>query len=111
MMGTHSAQRVFARVQPTDLRRGFNGLSALAIAELGHDLLEGDLFLFVNRTRTSAKILCWDGTGLCVYAKRLARGRFAKLWGPDVGAELHLTRAELALFLEGANARYKSVSL
>jgi transposase len=106
-MGAFFTSRVFARTRPTDLRKGFNGLSELAMAELGHDLLEGDLFLFVNRRRTSAKVLLWDGTGLCVYAKRLSEGRFAKLWGEGAGLELRLTRAELGLFLEGADFAQK----
>lgn len=62
--------------------------------------LSGDLFLFVNRCRSGCKVLLWDGTGLCIYSKRLERGRFAKLWSGD-GSVLRLTAAELGLFVEG----------
>lgn len=42
----------------------------------------------------------WDGTGLCIFSKRLEQGRFAKLWRGD-GEELALTPSELQLFIEG----------
>ena len=57
--------------------------------------------MFVNRRRTSCKILMWDGTGLCIFMKRLERGSFAALRrDPDSGA-VRLTASELALFIEG----------
>ena len=62
---------------------------------------QGDLFLFVARNRKRAKVLLWDGTGLCLYAKRLEKGRFVRLWGGDEHT-LELTMAELQLFLEGS---------
>ena len=65
--------------------------------------LSGDLFVFVSRNRKRAKVLLWDGTGLCLYAKRLEQGQFANLWsGPDK-AEIELTAAELELFMEGSS--------
>ena len=93
--------RVWAHPRPTDLRKGYDGLFGLARNVMQRDPLSGDLFLFVNRTRTTCKILHWDGTGLCLYAKRLARGRFASLWRGDPATPLALTPAELALFIEG----------
>ena len=93
--------RVFARAAPTDLRKGFEGLSALVRNALGRDPTSGDLFLFVARNRMRAKVLLWDGTGLCVFAKRLEQGRFAALWERARGSEVELTATELALFLEG----------
>lgn len=92
---------VFAFPAPVDLRNGFNGLYALVARHLGRDPLDGALYLFTNRSRTSAKVLHFDGTGLCIYHKRLARGRFASLWQRADGHAVSLTRAELALFLEG----------
>ena len=81
---------------------GFDGLSALVAEGLGRDPLSGDLYVFTNRPRTRAKVLMWDGTGLCVYAKRLEQGRFAALWRDDEAATLTLTVSELQLFLEGS---------
>lgn len=104
MIGSTRAIRVFARNRSTDLRKGFDGLYALVVHELGRDPLGGDLYLFVNARRTSAKVLLWDGTGLCIYAKRLSRQRFSKLWqDAEEGRPLTMTHAELRLFLEGAD--------
>jgi transposase len=93
--------KVWAYTSPADLRRGFDGLSALVREELGGDPLSGDLFLFVSRNRIRAKVLHWDGTGLCLYAKRLEKGKFACLWTADDDA-VRLTTTELSLFLEGS---------
>jgi transposase len=64
------------------------------------DALSGDFFPFTNRRRTRAGVLRWDGTGLCLYQKRLERGRFAPLWRRSDEAMLERTLSELALFLE-----------
>lgn len=102
MIGSTLKVSVFAFGAPADLRKGFDGLTALVTQELRRDPLSGDFYLFVNRTRQRAKVLLWDGTGLCIYAKRLERGRFAALWRDDGRSSLCLTTSELALFLEGS---------
>ncbi len=103
MIGSTRALSVWAWPGPMDLRKGFDGLHGVVRNGLGRDPLSGDLFLFVNRDRTRAKVLFWDGTGLCLYQKRLERGRFACLWrgrAMEAGA-VSLTPSELSLFLEG----------
>lgn len=92
--------QVWAYPKPTDLRKGYNGLYGLVTEGLGRDVLSGDLFLFVNRRRSSCKVLMWDGTGLCIFSKRLEKGQFAKLWRGNEEA-LVLTASELQLFIEG----------
>src|SRR5690242_11444607 len=79
VIGTMGRVRVFAYCQPVDMRNGFEGLSALVTSQLQRDPLSGALFLFTNKTRTRAKVLHFDGTGLCIFAKRLERGRFVAL--------------------------------
>lgn len=93
--------RVYARAAPTDLRKGFDGLSGLVREDLGREPTSGDLYLFVSRNRVRAKVLLWDGTGLVVYAKRLEEGRFASLWDRLKAGQIELSAAELQLFLEG----------
>ncbi|HSF22284.1 MAG TPA: IS66 family insertion sequence element accessory protein TnpB [Burkholderiales bacterium] len=93
---------VWAYGAPADLRKGFDGLSGLVAEGLGRDPLSGDCYLFVNATRKRAKVLLWDGTGLCIYAKRLERGRFACLWRDAAARVVRLTMSELQLFLEGS---------
>jgi transposase len=100
ILGTSRAVRVYAYPQAVDLRKGYDGLFGLVKQGLGRDPLSGDLFLFVNERRKGCKILVWDGTGLCIFQKRLERGRFASPWreGGDV---VRMTASELALFVEG----------
>ena len=69
------ATRIFLAPGPTDLRRSFDGLHGLVRAQLKEDPRSGHLFLFCNRLRTRLKVLCFDGSGLWVCAKRLEQGR------------------------------------
>jgi transposase len=102
MIGSSRSVRVWAYPRPADLRRGYNGLFSLVREGLNQNPLSGDLFLFVNKRRTSCKVLLWDGTGLCIFMKRLERGRFACLWDGDRDEPLRMTSSELALFIEGS---------
>jgi transposase len=102
VIGSTRQVRVHAYGKPADMRKGYDGLCALVRSELGRDPLDGDLYLFAGRTRRRAKVLLWDGTGLCVYAKRLEGRRFACLWREGDGGSLRLTLNELQLFLEGS---------
>ncbi len=70
---------------------------------MGHKLLDGDVYLFVGRKPRRAKVLYFDGTGLCLLAKRLERGQFARPWERACGKVASLTLSELALFLEGSD--------
>jgi transposase len=102
VIGSTRQVAVYAYGGPVDMRKGFDGLSALVTQGLGRDPLTGDLYVFTNRARTRAKVLMWDGTGLCIYAKRLEQGRFAALWRAEHTPALTLTMSELQLFLEGS---------
>jgi transposase len=101
VISSGSPRRVFAHAGPVDMRKGFDGLFALVQEGLGRNPLSGDMFLFVSRNRIRAKVLLWDGTGLCVYAKRLEKGRFACLWEREEDGVVELSASELQLFLEG----------
>ena len=98
MLGLSRKLRVFAYGSPTDMRKSFNTLAALVLA-MGQDVVAGDAFLFVGKGRRRAKVLWFDGTGLCLLAKRLEKGRFAAAW-----ENAELTSSELVLFLEGSEA-------
>jgi len=101
VIGSTRNLRVLAYPAPADLRKGYNGLSGLVLQDLGKDPLSGDCFLFVNRKKNAVKVLMWDGTGLCIFQKRLERGRFAALWRRKGDGVVSLTMTELALMLEG----------
>jgi hypothetical protein len=104
-----AAVRVFVCVRPTDLRKGFDGLSGMVREFLGQDPLSGHLFLFLNRRRNRLKILFWEPDGLVIFYKRLEVGTFQKL-DPAAGrgrssgqAGLELTATDLALLLTGVD--------
>ena len=76
MLSISPAIRIFVHALPTDMRKHFDGLSAIVSHSFGKDILRGDYFVFVNRSRNRCKILYWDRDGLVVWAKRLERGGF-----------------------------------
>jgi len=103
VIGKLGSTDIYAYCEPVDMRKGYEGLAGLVRNEMNLDPLSGALFLFTNRRGTHAKILLFDGTGMCIYAKRLERGRFAKLWRWASQRRLVLKPSELQLFLEGSD--------
>ena len=91
--------RVFLYGEPVDMRRSFDGLHAIARHGLSADPLAGHLFAFVNRRATQIKILYFDRSGWCVWAKRLEQGRFLSDWARVATREIDVT--QLKLLLEG----------
>lgn len=102
MIGLPRGVEVFMYAAPCDMRKSFNTLSLLVEQSMKRSLLDGDLFLFVSKDRKRAKVLYFDGTGLCVLAKRMdARCSFPAPWKMT---RAQLSLSELALFIEGADA-------
>jgi transposase len=85
--------------QPVDMRKSFDGLSALATHAMGLDPLSGALFVFINRRATQIKVLYFDRSGYCVWAKRLEAGRFIGNWHAVHSRTMDWTA--LKLLLEG----------
>lgn len=69
-------RRVYVYGCPVDMRQSYDGLYALTRHTLGQDPTSGQLFALINRRATQIKVLYWDRTGFCVWAKRLEKGRF-----------------------------------
>lgn len=95
--------KVYLATQPADMRKGFDGLSALAYEIAAVDPFSGHLFLFRSRSGSYLKALLWDGSGLCLFAKRLERGKF--VWPPLSAGVQILTPAQLATLVEGMDWR------
>jgi len=91
--------RVHVYGRPVDMRKSFDGLHALTRQALGLDPLSGQLFVFINRRATQMKVLYWDRSGFCVWAKRLEAGRFVSDWRRIETREMDWTG--LKLLLEG----------
>jgi transposase len=87
----------------TDLRRGFTGLSALVQTKLEQSPMSGQVFVFRGRRGDLIKVLWFDGDGLCLFSKRLERGRF--VWPQATNGTVGLTRAQLSMLLEGIDWR------
>ena len=95
--------RVFVYGQPADMRKSFDGLYALVKHAMGQDPLSGHLFCFINRRGTLVKVLYFDRSGWCIWAKRLEQGRFVRDWSQMRTRELDVTG--LKLLLEGLERR------
>lgn len=95
--------RILVAVEPTDFRRGIDGLARLCRLELACDPFSGTVFVFRNRRRTAVKILVYDGQGFWLCQKRLSANRF-RFW-PDCGTQgvRTLKSIELQLLLSGAD--------
>ncbi len=87
----------------TDMRNGFDGLASLAQLQCGKDPFSGQLFVFRGRRGDLVKVLSWDGQGLCLFSKRLDKGRF--IWPQAKDAAVSLTPAQLSMLLEGIDWR------
>ena len=103
MIGPPSNTRIWIAAGVTDLRRGFAGLSALVQTKLEKSPMSGQVFIFRGRRGDLVKLIWFDGDGLCLFAKRLERGRF--VWPQAAEGVLSLTRAQLSMLLEGIDWR------
>ena len=103
MIGFPRGVSVYACDEPCDMRKSFDTLAAIVVEQMKHDVLAGDLYLFVSRDRKRAKVLYFDGTGMCLLAKRLEKGQFSAAWKRAKNRRgLEMTLSELALFIEGS---------
>ncbi len=76
MLNLAANTRIFLAVEPTDMRKGFDGLFTLVESVIRQDPFSGHLFVFRNRRRDRLKILWWDRDGLAIWYKRLEKGSF-----------------------------------
>ena len=103
MIPVPSGAGVYGAGGPTDMRKGFDGLSTLVQETLKKDPFRGHLFVFRGRSGNLVKVLWWDGQGFCLFAKRLNKGRF--VWPMVKDGAITLTPAQLAMLLEGIDWR------
>jgi len=94
--------RIFLHERPVDMRKSITGLTALVKHGLGEDPLSGSLFVFVNRRGNYLKLIYWDRTGFCLWAKRLERGVFMRRHSGTL--KRAMTYTDLKLLLEGIDA-------
>jgi transposase len=103
MLNFPTSATIYYCATPVDLRKSFDGLSGLVESVFQRNVLDGHLFLFVNKRRDRIKALWWDRDGFILWYKRLERGTFET---PRVAAnQSHLTldATELAMLLGGVS--------
>ena len=103
MIALPTGTRIWIAAGVTDMRKGFTGLSAKVQTVLEQNPFSGHVFVFRGRRGDLIKVLWWDGDGLCLFAKRLERGRF--VWPQAESGTVVLSRAQLSMLLEGIDWR------
>jgi len=103
MIGLPGGTRVWLAAGATDMRKGMDGLAALVQTTLSENPFCGHVFAFRGRRGDLLKLLWFDGDGLCLFAKRLERGRF--IWPQAQSGSVSLSAAQLSMLLEGIDWR------
>lgn len=103
MIGLPGNVRIYLACGVTDMRKGFDTLAAQVQTMLNLDPHNGALYAFRGKRGDLVKILWWDGQGLCLFCKRLERGKF--LWPRTQDGSVLLTMAQLSMLLEGIDWR------
>ena len=103
MIGPTGAVRVMVATKPVDFRKGAEGLAALVREAMGSDPFSGAVYVFRAKRADRVKLVFWDGTGLCLFAKRLEDGAFR--WPAIEDGVVRLSAAQLSALLEGLDWR------
>ena len=91
--------RVLVATKPVDFRKGVNGLAALVQEQLKADPFSGTIYCFRSKRADRVKLIFWDGTGLCLFSKRLEEGKFP--WPRVQDGVMRLSAAQLSALVEG----------
>jgi transposase len=96
--------RIFVATGATDLRKSFDGLSAIVAGAFERDVHGGDVFVFVNRRATQVRVLYWERDGYCIWMKRLEAGTFRHVRDAEGYGHVEMDAGELSMLLEGIDA-------
>ena len=103
MIGPTGAVRVLVATKPVDFRKGAEGLAALVRETMKSEPFSGAVYVFRAKRADRIKLIFWDGTGVCLFAKRLEAGAFR--WPKIEDGVLRLSAAQLSALLEGLDWR------
>lgn len=103
MIPVPAQTKIWLAAGVTDMRKQFNGLSALAESVLKQDPYSGHLFVFRGRRGDLVKIIWWDGEGACMFSKRLEKGKY--VWPAASDGKVTVSPAQLSMLLEGIDWR------
>ena len=106
-----SGVEIFLGLDPIDLRWGFDRLAGIVAERLGHAPRSGALFVFVGKRKTAMKVIFFDGSGMCLFYKRLDKNRFRLPDGyPPDTASIELSERDLDALLDGIEVETDSPS-
>jgi transposase len=103
MLNVSTNVPIYLCTAPTDMRKSFDGLSAIVASVMNKDVLNGHLFLFLNRRRDHVKLMYWDRDGLAIWYKRLEAGTFETPRASADQSHVELDATQLALLLNGVS--------
>jgi transposase len=103
MLNLTSIDKICVYLPPTDMRKGFNGLSGIVREAFAADPTDGSLFVFLNRRRDRMKLLHFDGGGFWLYYRLLEAGTFEELTAADGSRQLRIDATQLAMLLAGVS--------
>lgn len=101
MFSLNASQRFYLCTSFTDMRKGFDSLCGLVYTEMGRDPLSGEVFIFMNKSRTVIKLLHWERGGLVIYHKRLEKNRFTLPTYDATKKSYSILWHDLVLMVEG----------
>src|SRR5215469_13977073 len=101
MFGLNESQQYYLCLSSCDMRKGFDALCGVVRSEMGRDPLSGEVFIFMNQSRTTIKLLHWERGGLVLYHKRLESGRFTLPVVDTKTRSYPLRWTDLVLMVEG----------
>jgi len=101
-----SSARYYLFREPTDMRKSFDGLCGLVSGRLGQDPRSGDVFIFINKRRTLAKLLRWEPGGFVLFYKRLESGTFELPLSKSTGLSQTMEYSQLAMMVDGFSLKY-----
>lgn len=103
MFFPESQVKIWLYAKPTDMRKSFAGLAVLVKNNMAESPLDGQLFVFINRRQDYIKVLYFDRSGYCLWAKKLEQGRFS--YNPELGEKQGLNWMQLKLIIEGIDVQ------
>lgn len=102
-LSSHHKFNLFS--QPTDMRKGFNGLSGIVNNILKDNPRSGEVFIFINKRRNKIKLLQWQGGGFVLYYKRLEQGAFELPEYEELAGSIVLSYTKMAMILDGLSIK------
>jgi len=101
MLNLPASVEIYISNKPVDMRKGFDGLSAIVRNQFGRNIFSGHLFVFLSKSLYQVKILWWERGGLAIYSKRLEKGRFKLPDVKDSSTCVSMDTTELSMLLDG----------